>query len=238
MIDSRNFIANNVASMLHDGDFVNLGVGMPTLVSNFIPKDITVLLHGENGCIGLGDIVGHCMNNDAEWEANHSGELSDYREGHKDLGNAGGQYVTLIPGGCCFDSAISFAMARGGHLDATVLGALQVDSEGNLANWAVPGKSINGIGGAMDLVSGTKKVIIAMEHCAKNGAAKIVRSCTMPLTAKNCVNTIVTELCVIEFINGVMTVTAIAPGVTKADIISKTEAELVFAENVKQMETL
>lgn len=235
MLDVRNRIAKNIAMMFHDGDFVNLGVGIPTLVSKYIPEDQTILLHGENGCIGLGKIVGHCMDNNHTWEREHSGELSTYREGHKDLGNAGGEYVTLIPGGSCFDSLMAFGMARGGHLDATVLGALQVDQEGNLANWAVPGKSINGIGGAMDIVSGAKKVIIAMEHCSKNGSVKIVKQCSMPLTAKKCVDVIVTDLCVMKFIEGKLTVTAVAPCVSKKEIVEKTEAEICFAEELQEM---
>lgn len=235
MIDSRHMIAKNIAGMLHDGDFVNLGVGMPTLVSTYIPKDITVLLHGENGCVGQDKIVGHVMQNNLEWERANSGENEGWKTGHKDMGNAGGDYITLIPGGCCFDSSVSFAMARGGHLDATVLGALQVDQEGNLANWMVPGKSINGVGGAMDIVSGAKKVIIAMEHCTKQGGLKLMKKCTMPLTAMYCVDTIVTELCIIEIREKRFVVTVMAPGITKEVLQEKTEAELLFADEIKTM---
>lgn len=235
MTDNRVMITRNIARMLHDGDFVNLGVGMPTLVSNYIPPEVTVLLHGENGCVGLGKIVGHVLRNNYEWETQNSGDHGDWRTGHKDLGDAGGDYVTLIPGSCCFDSSIAFAMVRGGHLDATVLGALQVDQEGNLANWTVPGKSVNGIGGAMDIVCGAKKVIIAMEHCTKDGKPKLLKKCTMPLTAIRCVDVVVTELCIIEVTEKGFVVTAMAPGVTKDILQSKTEAELSFA---KEMETM
>ena len=235
MTDNRIRITKNIAGMLHDGDFVNLGVGMPTLVSNYIPSDVTVLLHGENGCVGLGKIVGHVLDNNYEWETKNSGDNGGWRTGHKDLGDAGGNYVTLIPGSCCFDSSIAFAMVRGGHLDATVLGALQVDQAGNLANWTVPGKSVNGIGGAMDIVSGTKKVIIAMEHCTKKGEPKILKKCTMPLPAINCVNVVVTELCILQVTENGFVVTAMAPGVTKDMLQSKTEAELIFAENIGTM---
>lgn len=236
MHDSRDIIAKNIAGMLHDGDFVNLGVGMPTLVGAYIPDDITVLLHGENGCVGQDKIVGHVMQNNLDWEREHSGEAGSWASGHKDMGNAGGEYITLIPGGCCFDSSISFAMARGGHLDATVLGALQVDQEGNLANWMVPGKSINGIGGAMDIVSGAKKVIIAMEHCTKKGEPKLLKKCTMPLTAMRCVDVVVTELCMLEVHENRFVVTAMAPGITKEALQEKTEARLLFADEIKTME--
>lgn len=152
MANNRGMIAKNIAAMLYDGDFVNLGIGIPTMVGNYIPKGISVLLHGENGCIGqdkelntpeLFDTRESVMS----WMSAHREETDTWRTGHKDLNNAGDNFITLIPGGCCFDSSISFAMARGGHLDAAVLGGLQVDMEGNLANWMVPGKMINGMGG-------------------------------------------------------------------------------------------
>lgn len=235
MLDSRNIIAKNVAAMLGDGDFVNLGVGIPTLVGTYIPDGITVLLHAENGVIGQDKIVGKSSENDLAWQAAHSGDLSDSSSGHRDLCNASNEFITLIPGGCCFDSSVSFAMARGGHLDATVLGGLQVDREGNLANWSVPGKSVNGMGGAMDLVSGAKRVIVAMEHCTKRGEPKIVERCTMPLTAVGCVSAVVTELCVIEFIDRKMVVTAIAPGVTRKELQKRTGTPLGFADRVKLM---
>jgi len=235
MLDKRHIIAKNIALMLNDGDFVNLGVGMPTLIGSYIPEDITVLLHGENGCIGQDAIVGHCMHNNLDWENQNSGDNSTWKDGHKDLGNAGGEFITLIPGGSCFDSSIAFAMARGGHLVATVLGGLQVDEEGNLANWMVPGKAVNGMGGAMDIVSGAKKVIVAMEHCSKDGSPKVMKKCDMPLTALKCVNTVVTELCVIQIAEGKMTVTAMAPDITKEDLQSRTDATLHFVEDISTM---
>ena len=155
-----------------------------------------------------------------------------WKTGHRDLCDATGDLAVLIPGACCFDSVVSFMMARGGHLDATVLGGLQVDEEGNLANWQVPGKNIPGMGGAMDLVSGAKKVIVAMEHCSKAGEPKILKKCTFPLTAVKCVSVLVTDLCIIEFIDGKLTVVAMAPGVTKEELQAKTEATLHFADNI------
>ena len=145
--------------------------------------------------------------------------------------------IKLIPGAACFDSCMAFGIARGGHLDATVLGALQVDQYCNLANWKIPGKKLNGMGGAMDIVTGAKRVIIAMEHCSRDGEPKIVKHCTLPLTAVGRVNTIVTEKCIIECVPGTLTVTAIAPGVSREDIIASTGAELVFAENIAEMIT-
>ena len=235
MTDKRNIITKNIARMFNDGEFVNLGVGIPTFVINYIPSGVTVLLHGENGCVGLSKIVGHVLDNNYEWETQNSGENGSWSTGHKDLGDAGGNYATLIPGGCCFDSSMAFAMVRGGHLDTTVLGALQVDVEGNLANWTVPGKSVNGIGGAMDIVCGAKKVIIAMEHCTRKGEPKLLKKCTMPLTAIHCVDVIVTELCTIHLTESGFLVTAMAPGVTKEELQNKTEAELTFAEEIEIM---
>ena len=236
MADNRLTIACNIAQMFKNGDFVNLGVGIPTMVSNFIPSDITVLLHGENGQVGQ-DVAFSIDKADLpEWEKTRSGENGDWRNGHKDLGNAGNQKVSLIPGGCCFDSSISFAMARGGHLDMTVLGGLQVDESGNLANWMVPGKRINGMGGAMDLVSGAKKVVVAMEHCSKAGEPKILKKCTFPLTALGCVSVIVTDLAIIEFKDGKMVVTAMNPNITKEELQAKTEATLTFADQIDVMD--
>ncbi|MGI6029090.1 MAG: CoA-transferase [Candidatus Heteroscillospira sp.] len=235
-MDIRKFIAKNIAAMLHDGDFVNLGVGIPTLVSDYIPKNMTVLLHGENGSVGAAALVTIAPNEIDTWKATACGENGDWRTGHRDLANASGEYITIIPGGCCFDSSTSFAMARGGHLDATVLGGLQVDADANLANWTIPGKRTTGMGGAMDLVSGAKRVIVAMEHCTKTGEAKLVKKCTMPLTAVACVSAVVTELCVMEYIDGKFVVTAMAPGVTRDELISKTEIDLVFSGNVRTMD--
>lgn len=239
-MEKREIIAKNIAALLQDGDFVNLGVGIPTLVSNYIKKDITVLLHAENGCIGQNiqlpssDIF-ETKENALKWMENHGDAQGNWKTGHRDLVNAGDAFITLIPGACCFDSVMSFALARGGHLDATVLGGLQVDQEGNLANWMVPGKAVKGMGGAMDLVSGAKRVIIAMEHCAKDGTPKIVKKCTLPLTAVGCINTIVTEKCMIDFINGKMIVTAMAPNVTKEELLHSIEADFNFADDIKEM---
>lgn len=240
MISKRDMIARNIADMLQDGDVVNLGVGIPTMVGNYISKDITILLHSENGCIGMGkeipdpwDIMDR--NSVIHWMDAHKGEKGDWKTGHKDLCNASDVLITLNPGACCFDTALSFAIARGGHLDVTVLGGLQVDLEGNLANWTVPGKKLNGMGGAMDLVSGAKKVIVAMEHCSKNGEPKLMKKCTMPLTAVHCVDTVVTDLCIIRCGGEKMTVTAMAPGVTKEELQEKTEAPLIFADEIQRM---
>lgn len=240
MSDKRAIIAKNIALMLHDGDVVNLGVGLPTMVSNYIPDDMTILLHGENGCIGQAKEL------PCEWDINdrdsvieymrsHGDENGDWRTGHRDLCNASDALITLIPGACCFDSAMSFAIARGGHLDATVLGGLQVDAEGSLANWMIPGKRVNGMGGAMDLVSGAKKVIVAMEHCSKNGEPKFVRKCTMPLTGLRCVSVLVTELCIVEFIDNRPVVKAMADGVSREALQAITGAELVFPEHIGKM---
>lgn len=241
MADTRHIIAKNIAAMLRDGSLVNLGVGMPTLVGNYIPPDVTILLHGENGCIGQDrelttpwDI--QSRESVAGWLQAHGDGAGDWRTGHRDLNNASDELITLVPGACCFDSAMSFAMVRGGHLDATVLGGLQVDEEGSLANWTVPGKMVNGMGGAMDLVAGAKKVIVAMEHCSKRGEPKLVRKCTMPLTGVRCVDVLVTELCIVEFASGAPVVTALAPGITREVLLERTEARLTFAADLRTME--
>lgn len=236
---NREIIAKNIAALLHDGDFVNLGVGIPTLVSNYIPKDITVLLHAENGCVGqdrqLDLDIYATKETAAEWFRQNGDAAKDWRNGHRDMYNAGDQIITLLPGGCCFDSVTAFAMARGGHLDATVLGALQVDQQGNLANWNVPGKAVKGMGGAMDLVSGAKKVIVAMEHNAKSGAPKILKNCTFPLTAVQCVDIICTEYCMIECREGKLVVVAMNPNISREALAEKTEAVLTFAADIREM---
>ena len=213
---SRELIVKRVAKELKDGDVVNLDIGMPTLVANYIPEDMDVTFQSENGFLGLGPAP---------------------EEGKEDkhLVNAGGQPVTIKPGGMFFDSATSFAIIRGGHVDVTVLGALQVDEEGNLANWMIPGKMVPGMGGAMDLVVGAKRVIVAMEHTAK-GAHKILKKCQLPLTAAKQVNTIITEMCVIEVTNEGLVLTEIADGCTVEDVQAATEAKLIISKDLKKME--
>ena len=243
-MSTRDIIAKNIALMLHDGDFVNLGVGIPTLVGKYIPDGVEVILHGENGAAGLGaelDPEGLYDNGETllSWRENHRGIRPDALEGHKDLANAGGNQTKLVSGAACFDSLISFAIARGGHLDMTVLGGMQVDEEGNLANWKIPGKRESGMGGAMDLVAGTKKVIVAMEHCAKNGSSKLLRHCSLPLTGAHVVDYVVTELCILRLtekgLKPGFEVIAMAPCLTREELQSKTEAPLNFAENITEM---
>lgn len=237
---AKEIIAANIAPMLKDGDIVNLGVGMPSLVSKYIRRDIQILIHSENGYIGQErelpfEFDFNNRSSVISWLDAHGDNNGNYRTGHRDLCNASDAFVTLIPGASCFDSVLSFTIARGGHLDATVLGALQVDSEGNLANWCVPGKKLNGMGGAMDLVSGAKKVIVAMEHLAKDKTPKLVKKCTMPLTGIHCVDVLVTENCIVEFKEGKGTVVAMAPGITKNNLMAITEAELTFVHKPSLM---
>ena len=215
-MDSKNakeMIARRIAKELKDGDVVNLGIGLPTMVANYIPEDISVTLQSENGFVGLGT-------------APKDGEVD------KDIVNAGGQPVTINQGAAFFDSAVSFGIIRGGHVDVTVLGALEVDQQGNLANFMVPGKMVPGMGGAMDLVSGAKKVIIAMLHTAK-GAPKILKKCQLPLTAVGKVNLIVTELGVMEVTPNGLVLQEIAPGVDLEEILRGTEADLIISDNLK-----
>ena len=208
----RHRIARRIALDLEDGSCVNLGIGIPTLVSDYLPKGVTLILHTENGAFGAGP----------------KPEKDDWRS----IG-AGGRCVTLVPGGCYIASDMSFGMIRGGHLDATVLGALEVDQEGNLANWWIPGKMMAGMGGAMDLVVGAKKVIVAMEHTAK-GKPKILKQCKLPLTAVKEVDLIVTEMAVFKY-QPKLTLVETAPGVTVEQIKEATEAEFVVAPNLKVM---
>ncbi len=211
----REIISKRVAKEFKDGDVVNLGIGLPTEVAAYIPKDINVILQSENGLLGMGP-------SPAE------GEESDK------VTNAGGGYVTILEGGYFFDTATSFGIIRGGHVDATVLGALQVDEKGNLANWMVPGKMIPGMGGAMDLVVGAKKVIVAMEHTMK-GQIKILKNCTLPLTAKAQVNMIVTEKGVMEVTADGLLLTEISPHSSVLEIEQFTEAKLIISKNLKIM---
>ncbi|NBJ17041.1 MAG: CoA transferase subunit B [Dehalobacter sp. 4CP] len=217
MNDPRELISRRVARMFKDGDLVNLGIGLPTLVPNYLPKDLHIFLHSENGYVGIGPTPEKGCED-------------------KDTVNAGGQPTTILPGGACFDSSMSFALIRGGHLSATVLGALQVDEEGNLANWIIPGKMIAGMGGAMDLVAGAKKVIIAMEHTTKDGAPKIIKRCTLPLTGARVVDYIVTELGFMEIIPEGILLKELAPGITIDELKSKTGVKLIINDEIGIME--
>lgn len=213
---AKEFIAKRIAKEFKDGDVVNLGIGLPTMVANYISEDINVILQSENGFVGLG------------YEPKED-------EIDKDIVNAGGKPVTIKKGAAFFDSATSFGIIRGGHVDATVLGALEVDQKGNLANFMVPGKMVPGMGGAMDLVSGAKKVIIAMLHTAK-GTPKILKQCKLPLTALGKVNLIVTEMAVIEVTPDGLILKEIASGVDIEDILRGTEADLIISDDLKIIE--
>ncbi len=207
-MDIRERIIRRVVRELKDGDYVNVGIGMPTMVANHVPADIHITMHSENGMLGVGPYPRE-------------------DEVDPDLINAGKETVTEAPGCSYFNSAESFAMVRGGHIDLTVLGALQVDEEGNLANWSVPGKMIKGMGGAMDLVAGAKKVIIAMEHTTRDGGHKIVKKCTLPLTGMKVVDLIVTELAVVEVTPRGLVLKEIASGTTLDAVRKATGADLL-----------
>lgn len=213
-MDAKNLIACRVAQELKDGDVVNLGIGLPTLIPDYLSEGIHITLQSENGFLGMGPLDGEPL---------------------PDLVNAGGKPCGMVPGTAFFDSAMSFAIIRGGHVDVTVLGGLEVDQHGNLANWMVPGKMVPGMGGAMDLVTGAKNVIVAMEHATKSGGAKILKRCSLPLTAAGKVTSIVTELAVFRFIDGQLVLTETAPGVSIDDIRAKTEAEFVVSAQCCKM---
>ncbi len=216
-MQGRELIAYRAARFFHDGDLVNLGIGMPTLVADYLPDGVEILLQSENGFIGLG-----ATPTADEWD--------------HDVVNAGGQPASILPGGCTFDSATSFGLIRGGHVDATVLGALEVDGEGNLANWIIPGKKVPGMGGGMDLVAGANLVIVTMEHCTKKGEPKILDHCTLPLTAAHEVDYIVTELCVLHYNGTGLVLEELAPGVTAEEVQSKTGATLIIPAEIGCME--
>ncbi|MDF7667338.1 3-oxoacid CoA-transferase subunit B [Orbaceae bacterium ESL0727] len=214
-MSTKELIARRIAMELNDGDIVNLGIGLPTQVANYIPDNVHITLQSENGFLGLTAL--------------------DPNNTDPNLVNAGGLPCGIAKGGCTFDSAFSFALIRGGHVDACILGGLEVDQQANLANWMVPGKMVPGMGGAMDLVTGARNVIIGMEHCAKTGKSKILKECTLPLTAKGKVNMIVTELAVFVFENGQLVLKEHAPGVDLATIKAKTEADFIVANDFKEM---
>jgi acetate CoA/acetoacetate CoA-transferase beta subunit len=215
-MEPQTVIARRIAQELAPGMLVNLGIGIPTLVANYVPAGMHVFFQSENGLIGTGTPPEEGM-------------------AHPTLTDAGGRPVTALPGACAFDSAMSFGLIRGGHLDLAVLGGLQVDQEGHLANWMIPGKMVPGMGGAMDLATGAKRVIVAMQHTAK-GASKIVKRCSLPVTATRAVEMVVTELAVIGFANGTATLLETGPGVSVGQVVAATEASLTVPENVPEMQ--
>jgi acetate CoA/acetoacetate CoA-transferase beta subunit len=214
-MDAQTVIAKRIAQELQSGMLVNLGIGIPTLVANYVAPGVNLFFQSENGLIGTGPIPEDGM-------------------AHPMLTDAGGRPVGALPGACTFDSAMSFGLIRGGHVDVTVLGALQVDAQGQLANWMIPGKMVPGMGGAMDLVTGAKRVIVAMQHAAK-GKSKIVQRCSLPLTSARPVDLLVTDLAVIGFPGGRMTLMETAPGVSVAEVMAATGAELSIADKVPEM---
>jgi 3-oxoacid CoA-transferase subunit B len=216
-VEKRERIVKRIARDLKDGFYVNLGIDMPTLVANYVPEGVEVVLQSENGMLGIGPFP-------------FEGEEDP------DLINAGKETITQIPGTAYFSSADSFAMIRGGHIDFSVLGAMEVDEQGNLANWMIPGKMVKGMGGAMDLVAGAKRTVIAMEHTTKEGAPKILKKCTLPLTGAKVVNTIVTEMAYIGVTPQGLVLEEVAPGLTPEDVQKATEARLIISPNVKTMQ--
>ncbi|MDU8923486.1 3-oxoacid CoA-transferase subunit B [Pasteurellaceae bacterium LIM206] len=214
-MNAKELIARRIAMELKNGDVVNLGIGLPTMVVNYLPENINITLQSENGFLGL--------------------TAADPKNPDPNIVNAGGQPCSIKKGGAFSDSSFSFALIRGGHVDACVLGGLEVDQEANLANWMVPGKMVPGMGGAMDLVTGSQKVIIGMEHCAKNGNSKILKKCTLPLTARKKVKMVVTELAVFSFINGQLVLQEHAPNIDLETIKANTEAEFIIADDFKEM---
>ena len=215
-MQDRQFIARRIAQEFKDGMVINLGFGMPTEAANFIPEGVNVILQTENGGLMFGP-------------------TPKRGESDPDLGNSGGQPITMLPGGCVFDMATSFCIIRGGHVDATVLGALEVDQEGNIANWKIPGKFVPGMGGGMDLLVGAKKVIVALSHTDKAGNSKILKKCSLPLSAAHAVDLIITDKAVIEVTEEGLVLKELAPGVTLEEVLSCTDADLIIPELVTEV---
>lgn len=213
---TKEQIAQRIAQELQDGYYVNLGIGIPTLVANYIPEGMNVVLQSENGILGMG-------------------EFPFEGEQDADLINAGKQTVTVLPGSSFFDSSLSFAMIRGGHVDLTVLGAFEVTEKGDIASWKIPGKMVKGMGGAMDLVAAAKNIIVAMQHCSKDGESKLLKKCTLPLTGTNCVKKIVSDMAVIEVTDKGFKLLERAPGISVEEIIRATEADLMVEGEIPEM---